>query len=634
MSEQAGKIDVLKSIDDLLRDGKCKFFIPSYQRGYRWKYQQVEDLLNDIQEFSANHFNNTEKSDNKIEKTNIYYCLQPLIVKERTNTIDGKGDWEVIDGQQRLTTFYLILHYLNINVKENISDSQRELFSRFEIRYETRDLEDSGHSSHDFLTTIHNQSNEESKKNVDYLFMFNAYKAIKNWFNLDKNKIDINIIFNKIKFIWHEIESKDGENPQKVFERINTGKIKLSNAELIKALFLQRKNFDGHEEIIRRKQLEIAMEWDKIEYTLQNDEFWYFLNKEKCQSPTRIEFIFDLIANKQPKDREDEDFSFRHFYNHLKEKKDEKEKKPYTAITDQWKEVRKYYLTFSDWYHDIELYHYVGFLIITNEHLPSIIKDYKEKTKDEFKKSLVSKIKNAIKSENIEKLNYSDRDNYDLIKRLLILFNIQYTYLNNKDKARFPFHSYNSHKWSLEHIHAQNSENLTTPEQWLEWFNDHRNILNKENNEHEKLSEDIDMMTTEIKEKFPDEQQRKEKIDSSSEEMNRCLYLHGKLLSLLDSEGQAIESDGIENLALLERNQNTSLGNSIFAVKRQKIMVIDKRVNSVFVPACTRYAFMKYFTEHPSQFYFWSRQDANNYLDVIRKTLKDYLPEQLSTKGQ
>ena len=56
----------LKSISDL--QGMV-FFIPSYQRGYRWTQQQVKDLLNDVNEFN--------------DDNNGFYCIQPLVVKKR-----------------------------------------------------------------------------------------------------------------------------------------------------------------------------------------------------------------------------------------------------------------------------------------------------------------------------------------------------------------------------------------------------------------------------------------------------------------------------------------------------------------------------------------------------------------------
>ena len=92
-----------------LLDGKYLFSIPSYQRGYRWEsridkndqnVRQVDDLLNDLTHFVETNAN---------VKANYY--LQPLMVKPRYE--NGSLLWDVLDGQQRLTTMLLILKCLN-----------------------------------------------------------------------------------------------------------------------------------------------------------------------------------------------------------------------------------------------------------------------------------------------------------------------------------------------------------------------------------------------------------------------------------------------------------------------------------------------------------------------------------------
>lgn len=92
---QKNKLDLLP-INDLIKEKPFSFYIPSYQRGYRWTERQVTDLLDDICEF-------IKKDKTKDE----FYCLQPVVVKPNNDT------WEVIDGQQRLTTIYLLLKYFN-----------------------------------------------------------------------------------------------------------------------------------------------------------------------------------------------------------------------------------------------------------------------------------------------------------------------------------------------------------------------------------------------------------------------------------------------------------------------------------------------------------------------------------------
>jgi uncharacterized protein with ParB-like and HNH nuclease domain len=112
MSSNDSKL-ILKPVTDLLSE---KFFIPSYQRGYRWTDRQVKNLLDDIWNFRLN-------SDNEDKKA--FYCLQPIVVSK------SNGEWEVMDGQQRLTTIFIILEYL----KEGLAFFSKQNFS---IRYQTR----------------------------------------------------------------------------------------------------------------------------------------------------------------------------------------------------------------------------------------------------------------------------------------------------------------------------------------------------------------------------------------------------------------------------------------------------------------------------------------------------------------
>lgn len=140
----------LKTVNNLCQ---CSFFVPAYQRGYRWTEQEVSDLLNDIDDFRPREIPNSD------EKT--WYCLQPLVVKKRLS-----DDYELIDGQQRLTTVYLILFYLNQDFVEN----KRDLL--FEIDYETRK------GTKDFLK----KPQELNDTNIDFYYISRAYKTIEEWF--------------------------------------------------------------------------------------------------------------------------------------------------------------------------------------------------------------------------------------------------------------------------------------------------------------------------------------------------------------------------------------------------------------------------------------------------------------------
>ena len=155
----------LRTVSEL---NQYSFFVPSYQRGYKWTKKEVIDLLNDINEFKPRVIDNSD------EKT--WYCLQPIVIKE-INPSSKK--FEVIDGQQRLTTIYLILHYLNQDFVEN----RREKL--FELEYQTR-METSK-----FLEDLNEEIINET--NSDFFHISQAYKTIAKWFeerriNFDKQE--------------------------------------------------------------------------------------------------------------------------------------------------------------------------------------------------------------------------------------------------------------------------------------------------------------------------------------------------------------------------------------------------------------------------------------------------------------
>ena len=282
-------------------DKKINFNVPAYQRGYRWNKLNVTDLLDDLLEFMQD------------DSSGKFYCLQPLVVKKI-----GENRYNVIDGQQRLTTILIILKYL-----ENLLKEENGIDEIYTLGYETRK------DSKDFLQNIASKTQDESNQNMDYFCMYQAYEAIKSWFE-NKNASELLEIFTNskddkyhIEFIWYEVE--DNEDEVKIFARLNSGKIPLTNAELIKALFLNIRNLktrsapkECSENEIITKQIEISKEWDEIEYTLQDDDFFKFLTKNDY--PTRIELLFEILSG--VKNTELDRYAiYRHFFRHGKRRR-------------------------------------------------------------------------------------------------------------------------------------------------------------------------------------------------------------------------------------------------------------------------------------------------------------------------
>mgnify|MGYP001638264251 CR=1 FL=1 len=396
-------------------DIRGSFYIPSYQRGYRWSETEVVRLLDDI-------YQNGKKN----------YCLQPVVVRKK------EDQYELIDGQQRLTTLYLIYKYM-----KNVNPFFNE--PAFTLSYQTRD------QSEEFLKTLDMTKQDD---NIDFWFISKAYNTIKEWFEQDL-QIRVMHIFEylkeDVKIIWYEVgESEDAIS---LFTRLNIGKIPLTSAELVKAMFLSR---DNAENMRREKQEEISLQWDGIERELHNESLWFFLtNSVKGEYQTRIDLVLDLIAGKEESTRE-KYYTFFRF--------DELRKK--VSLDDIWKKIYQTFLTLKGWYEDHDLYHRIGYLITSGTSLHKIFALSKDKKKSEFNESLDELIKKSVAiSGNYAELSYEKPLDYKRISTLLLLFNIESVRRSDGHAQRFPFDQFKHHKgsnvtWSLEHIHAQQSEGI------------------------------------------------------------------------------------------------------------------------------------------------------------------------------
>lgn len=606
----------LKSVGELLG---MSFNIPNYQRGYRWTKQQVEDLLNDIWEFHKKEKSNTE-----------FYCLQPLVVKKRLeneqeilnnikeakdingvkNILDSlKGSWDVIDGQQRLTTIFIILSVLDEKEK-------------YTLEYETRS------GSQDFLNNINKQ---KSNDNIDFFHIYQAKVVATNWFKGNKKAIK-DTLLDRVKFIWYETIEKD---PIKVFTRLNIGKIPLTNSELIKALLLNSSNFKSENpNHLRLKQQEIASEWDSIEYTLQNDEFWLFLHPINYDKPTRIDFIFDLIVEKISLGLKeykniigtDNYKTFRYFNIFLSEKSEEK-------ITQCWSEIKKYFQTFQEWFNDLEMYHYVGFLIDQGKNLKYLYdkwKGNKQKFIEELKNEIKEKINTINSEKEIDKIlntTYDIDGNKDKTKckPILLFHNIhtiikQNSKLENDDKYglkvfyKFPFHLYKKEKWDVEHINSNTENNLEDEKDQKEWLK--YSLLAPEIYQNYQLKKDING--------FLDNNNNK----TFSELLDEIKKIIGK------NDWNDAEKNKIWNFVLLDAGTNRGYGNAIFPTKRRTIIEKEagRKLNKdgdgfedgaiAFIPPVTKNVFLKYYTKNINSLTMWTQQDAGDYKENIREALK------------
>ena len=575
-------------------DIEGKFWVPSYQRGYRWGKSQVRTLLDDLYEAAS-----TPGLKDKD------YCLQPVVVK-----YDEANDrYELVDGQQRLTTLYLLQAFLvNQNIQEEI------LYS---LEYETRQ------GTKSFLENI---ERDKAEDNVDFYHIYNAYETIKLWSvdmfpKSNERRSQLNKLFTffyeHVKVIWYEVN--DDEDSRSLFTRLNIGRIQLTNAELVRALFLRRKD----ENEVGRDELEIAIQWDSIEKEMRadNDDFWYFMTKKNPETyPTRIELLFDMISRKNKIDTDDEqlknskqdDYYTFFYFNDAIGKDDNNQKK------DVWNNIVNKYLMLKEWYKDNELYHKIGYLIASGQYQMVDIFDVADgKTKSEFKSMLKQMIANTI---NWPYYNYADELTYEKsedkkrLNILLLLFNVM-SILKRGVYQRFPFREYNSSAWSLEHIHAQQSEGLNKLEEQKGWIELQLPVVK---------GMDESEVTIGLVEEMESFLENDDKPSSSKTDQFKKLYKD--ISGILSVESNTERMHNLENMALLQKDNNAALNNSTFGVKRNKIIEMDK--NGMYIPYCTKMVFLKYYTnteDSRSKFYYWAEEDRTSYINEIRDVLAEYL---------
>ena len=581
-----------KPITDLLTDEEghpTHFWIPAYQRGYRWKPLQVTQLLDDVWEF----IHDTERGNRQ-----SFYCLQPLVIK-----VHEDGRYEVVDGQQRLTTIYILLTYL----KQIMTVLGK---TRFTLTFETR-----GEANDAFLADI---DLKRANENIDYFHICEAYRAIEAWFSkrdsmhkleLLQHFLNDDEVGRNVKVIWFELS--ETENAVDAFTRLNVGKIPLTNDELIRALFLRRQaptKLDSE-----ALQLRIAHEWDQLEKSLQSDSFWYFFSNDAGPKHNRIGFLFDFVARTDglPQGARHDPYVIFHVYN-LKLKHDQ------IRLKYEWLRIKQAYMMLEEWYENRTLYHITGFLIQQGVGIATLRELSENNTKSNFEQKLRQEIfsrvigPGSLIDMNDEDLTKRIRDKledleYDrhkpAIRALLLLFNIATLLDNPKSNIRFQFDCFKKEEWDIEHVRSVAQDQPQRHHDRVSWLKNSLGYFQVQNNNQE-LQQDIHSFIILTQ------------IEASNDEFEA---LYERILTAFKEADEQEGDHNIANLTLLDQQTNRSYKNAVFAVKRQRILSLDQ--GGIFIPLCTRNVFLKCYSPHVDNLIFWTDKDQKGYQTAIEETL-------------
>lgn len=377
-----------KSLQELL---SYKFNIPEFQRGYRWQNSEIDKLINDI-------------LGNKGEP----YFLQVLVLKRK----EDSEEYDIVDGQQRLTTLAILLSEMKVSLSENLK--------------------------HALL--------EDGRRDSDKKFIDDAKLCCNNKLCCN-DKLCAKIVL-KSFFLVYELSQEDDE--EEVFQRLNTGKIPLSSAELVRARDISKCASENKKD---RSSL-----WQDMEMLLQDDGFYNFLCRDaNCHryDASRIDYVLELFffifilkeldfndfekkLEENPLfiidlvDKNEVDFSFDDFHSFVRD------------------------FLYNYCYSDYHSRNYVGYRIYSTAgskvfiELKSIYNKYTTQARLELRELNPALDKNWKNKE-------KGSDDNDI--KILLLYYIVARYDNAS--LAFSFHEFFKEGFDIEHIHALNQREYT-----------------------------------------------------------------------------------------------------------------------------------------------------------------------------
>jgi len=603
-----------------LSNGK-KYNIPEYQRGYKWKQESVIKLLEDILHFP--------------QEGTKFYCLQNITITD-AKTYDNIDVYNVIDGQQRLTTLIVVLSFLN-----EIELVQEKLV--YSIRKETQ------HFIQNFILTreIWNQQKKynwdtirqiQIKENINYnhqdiFYLFSAADNIDKWFKdpkkkgfskskfADKLKKHVRIIINKVP----------QGNEEKIFANLNTNRVPLDGADLVRAVLITNvaleytsyiQNPDTKDIVkINESRVKIGWELDAINNWWSQPSIKNYFNRFiSIKDDKTIEPFFDRQT--YPINNLYALYSEKRLYAETKEKtklvfnifeygQDSNNKKGDDTL-EMYHELLMLNGLLQDWYNDRKIYHLLGFLF----------NQFKEKTnfydilhlweinknRSSFIISLKNKIKDYLLNDHSteefvnKKKDFYHDDNPFLIKTLLLLDII--SAIENDNCPKLPVFAFSKSEKDIEHIFPQTPHEIEEIKDYLDYLQRYFFARNKKKRtEAKKLIKDL-----------PDDL-------SSIDEAKRK-----RIEEFISSAIKDMRTNSIGNLVLLDSSLNRSMKNKPYSIKRAAVVSFFNK--GKFIQPHTIKVFSRYFNDIKNENNYdisdWGNPDIDANASHIKNTVEAF----------
>lgn len=576
--------------DCYLQINKKEFYnIPVYQRGYKWKPDKVIKLLTDIDNFKP--------------EGSKFYCLQNItLVPNKTTDI-----YNVVDGQQRLTTLVVILSYLN--KKELIKGKVR--FPKNSIREETNKFinEIITENADVLLKTDWDSFINEYPDfdHQDIYYLFSAYNAVNDWFvsnKMDKDKYTDKLL-NHVRLIANSIS--DDSKEEKIFGNLNSKRIPLDGSDLVRAILITRvANEEGKRDadiknIVRVNERRVRIGWE-----LDDINNWWSKRETISYFKRFISIKSDEISEGNKLFKDDK-YPINLLLLLFAEKKGESKltlefiEARNNDTLGLYKELLKLHSTLKDWFGDREIYHYLGYLFAQSKIKFTEVWNYWDKeteTRENFKIFLKDKIKETIFKDDssitidIDSTNWYENEQESLIK-ILIFLDVFWSTKNNH--VFLPPSAFEKSGHDIEHIFPQNPKEVKDKKKYIQFL-----VQNKLALANKKLEDDFD-----------------NKIDD--------LDFQKKIEEYIQKYIGQIKINSIGNLVLLDASKNRSIGNNPYSVKRAAL--VDDINQGVYMRPHTLKVFVRYFESGKSEnqdSIHWTNNDIDANAKAIENTLTNF----------
>ena len=602
--------DLVRSVSEILNDSQLKqvyYNIPDYQRGYEWGENNVRLLLEDLKKFLDKiYISDTDKFlDDK-----LFYCLQHITIISK-----DKGEYyNVVDGQQRLTTIAIILAYFG---KADLLKGK--------LKYSSR--EDTGEFlNNEIFTRKYWEQNdkEEDVKHKDEFYIRAAANMVQTWdkeqtWNSNQRKRYIEILLNRTKLIVNVVSG----NEEMIFANINGAKAELDGADLLRAVQITHSSKEKYETThsdnsneVNEYRVKMGMLLDEINNWCGQKDVRTFLGRflkddsfdksgfnEKLYP---INYLYRMMYEMHPDNNMP--FEFRFFEYGL-------DIKGNGGGDDNWEmyiELKRIYGFVRDWYENDEIYHYLSYLFSNFKSKVNFVAIYKTWENSKGKLSFITELKKEISKyileiyssdgenneepakeklkNNLANLSFSWYHDKESLVKILILLDVIYSCKSN---YRLPINYFVSKGEDIEHIGCQtpNEEDLNNKEKWLEYI--------KKLNDYKF---DID----------------KSRLDKWEERLLKEQEVIDDVTSNIIDELNSYGLNSIGNLVLLHSSQNRSYRNASFNTK--KSIIIEDYYNNKY--SIRPYTLKAFSSNHTSM---WTLEDIKKSTETLAHDIIDFL---------